>query len=387
MINITETMMKLIKYAMCPEGEPPACDLPEEIVAKIYELSKLHDLTHLLTASIEKSKAAQNPALLKAFQKQTLMSVYRYERINHEFDRLCRALENAEIPFIPLKGSVLRGYYPEPWMRTSCDIDVFVAPENLEKAITALKDGLGYTDGERCAHDVSLFSKSGDHVELHFELIEDERVNDASNILGRVWEYSHKASGCGYRYEMTDEMFYFYHIAHMIKHFELGGCGVRSFLDLWVMNHRMDFNEQKRNELLEQGGLLAFANASKLLSEVWFGNADHTELTAQMEDYLIDAGVYGNFENRIAVTSAKKGGKFKYMLSRIWVPYERLKYVYPNLENKRILTPFYQIKRWCKVFSKKSRKDLSNEMKLAANQASGKTGQTESLFNELGIKI
>ena len=182
-------------------------------------------------------------------------------------------------------------------------------------------------------------------------------------------------------------MFYFYHIAHMIKHFELGGCGVRSFLDLWVMNHRMDFNEQKRNELLEQGGLLAFANASKRLSEVWFGNVDHTELTAQMEDYLIDAGVYGNFENRIAVTSAKKGGKFKYMLSRIWVPYERLKYVYPNLENKRILTPFYQIKRWCKVFSKKSRKDLSNEMKLAANQASGKTGQTESLFNELGIKI
>ena len=35
-------------------------------------------------------------------------------------------IKKVQIPFLPLKGSVIRQYYPEPWMRTSCDIDILV---------------------------------------------------------------------------------------------------------------------------------------------------------------------------------------------------------------------------------------------------------------------
>ena len=45
----------------------------------------------------------------------------------------CNALEKAQIPFVPLKGSVIRKYYPEAWMRTSSDIDVLVHKEDVEK--------------------------------------------------------------------------------------------------------------------------------------------------------------------------------------------------------------------------------------------------------------
>ena len=300
---------------------------------------------------------------------------------------MCCILESAQIPFIPLKGSVLRAYYPEAWMRTSCDIDIFVDKKNLDIAIAVLKKKLQYSEHEHCAHDVSMFSKNGIHIELHYELIEDERVNGVSSILSRVWDYSHPADGYAYRYEMEDEMFYFYHIAHMAKHFEIGGCGVRPFLDIWILNHRVEHDSFKRDELLKQGDLLTFANASKQLSEVWFGEAIHTELTLHMEDYLIDAGVYGNSANRIAVTHAKKGSKLQYFLSRIWIPYDKLKYVYPSLENHRIFTFFYQIRRWCRVFSKKERLKLSNEMRITADQSTDKTSQTANLFNELGIKI
>ena len=48
-----------------------------------------------------------------------MIAIYRYEKINYELNRLRSALNEAQIPFIPLKGSVLRQYYPEPWMRTS----------------------------------------------------------------------------------------------------------------------------------------------------------------------------------------------------------------------------------------------------------------------------
>lgn len=29
---------------------------------------------------------------------------------------------------------------------------------------------------------------------------------------------------------MKEEMFYFYHIAHLAKHFEVGGCGIRQII-------------------------------------------------------------------------------------------------------------------------------------------------------------
>ena len=97
-------------------------------------------------------------------------------------------------------------------------------------------------------------------------------------------------------------MFYFYYIAHMAKHFvETGGCGIRPFLDIWVLNHRIDFDREKRDKLLSDGGLDVFAKQAELLSEVWFGNAEHTEITRQMETYILRGGVYGANTNRIAV--------------------------------------------------------------------------------------
>ena len=387
MTNITQIMMSLIKTSVCGINDTTISELSEEDVKALYKLSKSHDLTHLLTSPIEKNKLISDEKILSAFQKQTFTAVYRYKGIEAELEALCNVLEDAKIRFIPLKGSVLRNYYPEPWMRTSCDIDVYVDNEQLEAAITALKDGLGYTEHERCAHDVSLFSEGGIHVELHFELIEDDRVNKATEILSRVWDYTRAAEGYSYRYEMSDDMFYFYHIAHMMKHFEIGGCGVRSFLDIWVLNHLVEYDAEKRNDLLARGDLSEFARGALALSEVWFGNGTHTDLTLAMENYLIGAGAYGSLTNRATVNYAKKGSRFKYFLSRIWIPYDSLKNVYPSLTNKRWLTFFYQIRRWCRVFSKKDRKKLSNEIKATSKNSADKTLKTENMFNELGIKI
>ena len=59
----------------------------------------------------------------------------------------------------------------------------------------------------------------------------------------------------------------------MAKHFvSTGGCGIRPFLDIWVLNHKIDFNREKREKLLSDGGLDVFAKQAELLSEVWFGN-------------------------------------------------------------------------------------------------------------------
>ena len=86
-------------------------------------MSAKHDVIHLLALGLK-----QNELISKEnseIEKYILKAVFRYERLRYEYNNLCDALEKAQIPFIPLKGSVIRKYYPEAWMRTSCDIDYF----------------------------------------------------------------------------------------------------------------------------------------------------------------------------------------------------------------------------------------------------------------------
>ena len=56
---------------------------------------------------------------------------------------LKEALEKAEIPFLPLKGSVIRKYYPEPWMRTSCDIDLLIHKEEADNVVNLFTEKFG----------------------------------------------------------------------------------------------------------------------------------------------------------------------------------------------------------------------------------------------------
>ena len=163
MNGVTQTMFNCIKYEICRQIEKIV--LPEvsvRFLSELYRLSKAHDVAHLVGDALNKSGVFENlPADLdeneraaiskvkEKFDEQIFTAVYRYENINYELERLKETLEEAKIPFIPLKGSVIRKYYPEPWMRTSCDIDILVREEDLNLAVRTLCDSLKYTSGEK----------------------------------------------------------------------------------------------------------------------------------------------------------------------------------------------------------------------------------------------
>ena len=298
----SKVMFALLRSAVCGDllsSEEISLHIPD-MLPEIMSLAQKHDVIHLIVFALKKNGLLDEGN--KNLESKMLIAVYRLEKLNYELTKLCAALEQSEIPFIPLKGSVLRQYYPEPWMRTSCDIDVLVHEEDLQRTVSYLSDNLGYRRESQNSHDISMFTQGGAHIEVHYNLVEDNRANSAAAVLRQIWNVAVKHDGCNYQYEMPDEMFYFYHIAHMAKHFvETGGCGIRPFLDIWVLNHRVSFDREKREKLLSDGGLSVFAKQAELLSEVWFGNAENTEITKQMEEYILRGGVYGTNTNRIAV--------------------------------------------------------------------------------------
>jgi hypothetical protein len=296
---------------------------------------------------------------------------------------LRRALDRAGIDHLILKGSFIRRYYPRPEQRTSCDIDIFVRDADLDAATSVMTDALGYRFDIRTPHDIAYYSPSKVHIELHFDLIEnDERIRE---VLSRVWDYSYPdgEDTCGH--VMTNEMFMVYHFAHTAKHFAGGGCGVRPFIDLWIAENKMGFDKKIVFSMLRECGLDKFAEAAISLSEVWLSHKKHSEITAAMEEYILGSAIYGTMENRVTIQHAKRGGKFRYMLGRIFMPYAKLKKIYPNLEKYPILLPFYQVKRWCRYVSRRGTSRAKIEAQIAGNISEEKQIKMVSMLRELGL--
>ena len=382
-----ELLFLLLRVDICggTVNEEALEPLSGEMLKAVYDLSRKHDLAHIAGQALSNLGMLGTDDISENFRATSMQAVYRYVQMNHAFGQLCCAFESARIPFLPLKGAVIRNYYPDPWMRTSCDIDILVREEELERAIKVLVTELGYRNEGRGYHDVSLFSPGNVHVELHFTLVEESRFSNAQKIAEEVWKYTSPVEGSRVQMQMHDEMFYFYHILHMANHLYCGGCGIRPFLDLWILNHKVAYDAQKREALLKTGGLLTFAHVAQALSEAWFSDKPHTALTKELEKFILGGGVYGSVENKAAVQQAKEGGRLRAILSKIFLPYGVLKGHYPILQTHKWMFPIFQVFRWFRLFSKDRWKRSVCEMQTNITITKEEYTSAAKLMKQLGL--
>lgn len=355
------------------------------MLPSLFKLAKRHDVTHLLAVALEYNRILANDSDIgKRFLQTRRMAVYRYEQMQYESEQIYQCLQAAKIPFIPLKGAVVRRYYKEPWMRTSCDIDILVKEADWSKAVDTVVDKLGYSKATaETDHDISLFAANGVHVEFHYTIAEEGVPAEVYNLLCRVWEFVRPSQS--YQKELTDEMFYFYHIAHMAKHFKIGGCGVRYFLDISFLKESGLYDGQECRAILEQGGLLTFATAVEKCAEIWFKRSEETKISSDISKYILFAGMYADSENRAAIQQAEKGGKCGYLFSRIFLPYRQLAKQYPRLEGKKWLLPIYQVKRWFRLLFGESSKSASQEWRATFSVDEDKRKLVGELLHDLEL--
>lgn len=379
-------MMQLLRQEIC-DGQidgSASLSFSDEALKQLYILSKSHDLAHLVGSALDKIGALSNGEIAEKFRKQTFMAVYRHERTRYELEQISAVLEAAQIPFMPLKGSLIRRYYPEPWMRTSCDIDVLVHEEDLDRAVNALVEQLHFrAEDERNYHDISLHSESGIHLELHFNI--KECMDHIDRLLTRVWDYSAKVEGKAFEYEQSKEYLIFHMLAHMSYHFVVGGCGIRPFMDFYLLKTKMGYDDDMVRMFCRECEIETFYDRVLDLTNAWFGDGLHTPTTKSMEAYLLSGGVYGTQTNKIAVAQEKKGGKIKYLLQRIFMPYHHLKTKYPILEKYRVLTPVYQVRRWLSLIFKGRWKNSVRELKTTKSISKDHAQQIACLMEELGL--
>ena len=388
-MKVTDAMIALIRTVFKDDEtlDAESQDVIRNNTEEIYKIAKCNDMAHLIGYALEKADmiSPDNKYFVK-LQEQTYLAIFRYEGMAFELERMREELERAEICFIPLKGAVIRSLYPEGWMRTSSDIDILVRPEDIERASEVLTSKLGYNLTQESTHDYSFFTEGGIHIELHFDLVEAGRANSASEVLSDVWKHARAVNGKNFERELEDGMFYFYHIAHLAKHLEVAGAGMRPVIDLWLINNRMERDEKSRFELLSRCSLDKFASFCDELAEKWMG--EKKEISSQAEklgQFILGCGIYGSEENRIIISKGKNGGTFRYILSRLFLPYETLALLYPIIKKQKWLFPFCQVARWFKLLSGNMAKKAIGEVKMSSSTTAEELEEMERFMSEIGL--
>lgn len=350
--------------------------LTSEVLTSVYRLAKKHSLAHLVARYVYSSKIEAEPTLKAKLHQNDLAAVCGYERMKYVYGQVCEIFEKNEIAYIPLKGAVLRAYYPTEDMRTSCDIDILIKEEALDTAVSMLKEA-GFQGGERHYHDVSLYAPDGTHLELHFSL--QENIDTLDAVLQDAWNYAAPIEG--YRYGFDKAFFVFYTYAHMSYHFLSGGCGMRSLLDVWVMEQKMDAPYACAETLLQQAGIYRFAMEMSKLANRCFTQRNGVDPVLK---YIWRGGVYGSSKNKMAVKKEREG-TFSYVLRKTFPPYKTMAMSYPSLRKCAILLPFCWMHRGVKAIFKGKTARLAAEIADSNRLAEEELLEVKEVVSRLGL--
>ena len=354
------------------------------------ELPELSEEDYAALETVGRSQAVL-PVIyhgLKRFSVANAQSERLYALCNREIfhflnrdlalEQIMACLEKEGIRYLPLKGAVIRELYPEPWMRTSCDIDVLIPEAELDRAVAALERDTEFRDPKRRYHDVSMVSRHV-HLELHFSI--RENLEPADRLLAVPWDYAVQLHGA--RYAFTPEYQLFHVLAHMAYHFLHGGLGVRPYLDLWLLQKKTRFDEQKLRQLCQTGGLLRFYDACSALAAAWLEGGDCDEVSAELEAYCFDGGVFGSAENQ-ALAEQRGKSRIGYVARRLFLKKDVLKEMYPTLKKYPFLLPYYELRRWPRAITSR-RKQVAEELRTVRNTPEEQTAKFDRLMKQVGL--
>ena len=385
-MNKSESQNLLIRILRCALNGVPLDDdlrsaLQPDAAEALFLLAKKHDLGHLAADAFLSNGTEISKETASRLEKERWLVLYRQEQMRHAYQQICDIFRRGKIPYIPLKGLVVRPFYPKEYYRTSCDIDILIRREDLDRATGQLIE-CGYVSDGKKYHDVSLHSPSGIHLELHFSLLENQSALDG--VLKDAWQYARSADGI--QYEFSEDFFCFYTFAHMAYHFLSGGCGLRSLVDIWVIGHKMGLSYTRAQSLLEQAGIFKFAREMTLLADACFSIGSPNESSGVLLEYIFDGGAYGTQKSNVLAQNTASRGTASYILHRLFLPYRSMILLFPVLKKAPVLLPFCWVARIFKTLFGSRKKNAAAELKTVVSLAGERRDTVKKIFDQLGLQ-
>lgn len=347
----TSDYLIALLHAMVQNEQPP--EKPENVEwSNLINLACYHQVDEMVYEAVEKLEYGPGQDVkdkwLKLHQKNQLVDMMQ----RAEAKTIIQKVTEGELYILPLKGSLMKELYPKSLHRQMGDLDYLVDAKHIEKFIPLMKD-LGYEAddvGLEDSHDVYK-KRPYIEVEIHRRLLPPTEENHWHT--DNIWERLVLDENNPYLLHMTMEDFYLFHLLHFEKHYSMGGSGIRSILDQFYLmkKYREQLDWDYINEKLEKMNYIEFEKMCQGLAEYWFGNGTMTEALQGPAEYIINSGVFGNFEQyqkwsyerykREQGIKSKKG----YFFRRMFMERERMEFIYPSIKKHGWLLPLCWIHR------------------------------------------
>lgn len=351
MNSISKTEEDLIYLVSCAVNsrQPELQRCSDMDMDGIYTLAKAHSLASAAAIALEKTVPLTHDfdqAKKKVLRKTALFDIERAV--------IFRELEERGIRYLPLKGIILKDYYPRNGMREMSDNDIlFESSKSAE--IKAIMENLGYTCTEYggVAHDVYAKPPTLE-FEFHRNLFTPDALPEMYAYYRGIGNKLIKDEGSQYRYRLSNEDFYIYILCHLYKHYISAGTGLRSLLDIYLFNKK--FSDSLDREYikteLDKLKIQSFEVNVRSLSEKIFTGQPLTEEELTELRYYISSGTHGkeqhlvdNLLQRELSKDESKNPRQRYLFSRIFISGESLKNNYPFVYKHKLLYPFLIVYR------------------------------------------
>ena len=365
MSTITRTSEQLLYLMACALQGVSA---REEILAdadlkQLLIMARKHSVASMVCMALEKTAIFANAdeatkkqwidAKNKAIRKNMLLDAER-KIISHE-------LETQGIWYMPLKGSILKDWYPKPGMREMADNDILFDPSGREQ-VREIFQNRGYKtiSFRKGNHDV--YEKAPIYnFEMHVSLFHGtykELAEQYENVKERLLP----VDGTAYQFAFTPEDFYVFVLAHAHKHYSHSGTGVRTLADIYVMNRHLGgiMDRDEVEQKLTQLGIADYEMHSRVLAEKLFSAVRPLAETKLTEDekemllYYCDATTYGTVDNSVnnRLHELQKNTeaitlwtRLKYCVVRLFPGREFCKFHYPFVYRHPWTFPFFWVWR------------------------------------------
>ena len=346
--------------------------------AVLYHISEGHSLSGVVYAQcMDWLRADSN------FQHSFLSDVALSANRKYLLKEIGTKFLEEGIPFICMKGSIFRDYWPIPELREMGDMDLVIRHRDREKSDQIMMD-LGYrkmVDN----HAVWTYWMGPFMFELHDVMFYEELANrfDYRKYFQRVWDTAVERPVSGVQlpnmYVPEDNLHFLYLMAHTAKHIINKGSGFRAYLDMiyYCRNQNLDWKYLEKE--LAELQLLDFTRTCFSLCERWFGvkmplsqgnleNGFYETVTMK----TFHDGIFGleNREENHGASSAKaiKRAHLPYWLravtlsiQRLFPPYSVMQLTpwYSWIDGKPWLLPAAWVYRWCYVIAHKRNEGMA----------------------------
>jgi len=360
-----------------------------------YILARENGLSGMIFNVLDKKIIKQEVYL--RFQKDFLLFNAQHEQQIVLIKKMEQLLNEKQIEHIFLKGTALKAFYPESYMRSMGDIDILVKKDKMKEVFLVFKENKIGLIAKSSAHD-NYEDNQGLSIEVHPE-ISREIQTKYDEISNHTWEESLNISES--RYQLNPEYELCYLLVHMIKHFYSSGVGLRSILDigLFVKENQEIFDERKLIEQLEKYQLKQFFLNILFLNKVYFDiNPLNTWLETftmkedtfdHITDYILTSGVHGHgisfnrFIGRLGSNRLQEKSRLSLVFSIIFPSFKDMKGMFPWLRYLPFLLPLAWIIRWFKIIFLRFKYSIKKVKSLFTGKR--EVEEVSNLYKEIGL--